>query len=512
MKNNQLKTTILLAFLLFATHLFAQQSNKQALVFSAVKGTDSQPDSIVFSLKNGTIAATISGENAASFKIVSNEMIQRKTGKDQQMVLVFSPPNDFIGIAQAKLVISNAAGKAVSTIDLRGLGLKGIEGENEATLDNIVKTLGYQINVGWSTLANHSKPILQGDEIATGTFQKAGEGKVKMIPVARFSPNFELPFGYYTNTPQGLQQHQVGILAKTKKILQHSTLFPALSFGGTSFDPGKNTFGFYNTGPNHTAYSSDVWNQLYYAENVAHATRIYPVKNQLNTYLVCFEEAKNGDYNDYVFLVKNIKPVKESFINLFNNNNLQGWNSFLQGKGVNKDNENNFMMQNGVLHVRGKELGYIRTQKNFENYHFKVDFKWGEARWAPRDKEKRDAGICYNIPDKEPDSIWPKSAECQIQEGDVGDFWLIDYATIVVDGKQNEPSAHTRMTKKQDAEKPTGEWNTVEVISFNGRCVHIVNGVVVNAGDNASAKNGSILLQSEYAEVYYRNAEIREFK
>ena len=94
----------------------------------------------------------------------------------------------------------------------------------------------------------------------------------------------------------------------------------------------------------------------------------------------------------------------------------------------------------------------------------------------------------------------------------LGDFWLIDYATIVVDGKQNEPSAHTRMTKKQDAEKPTGEWNTVEVISFNGRCVHIVNGVVVNAGDNASAKNGSILLQSEYAEVYYRNAEIREFK
>jgi hypothetical protein len=503
-----MKNKLIIAFLLGSTQFFAQIPTKNEFIFSAVKGTESKVDSLSFVGMNDKVVPSISGEGKDFFKIIT----QHKIGKKETILIAFSPANDFIGISQATLLLTNSAGKTVSSIALRGLSLKGIEGENEASLESIVKILGYPINVGWSTLANHSKPILQGDEIATGTFQKAGEGKVEMIAVARFSPNFELPFGYYTNSPQGLQQHQVGILAKTKKTLEHSTLFPVLSFGGTTFDPENTTFGFYSIGPNHTAYSSDVWNQLYYAENVAHATRIYPVKNQANTYLVCFEEAKNGDYNDYVFLVKNIKPVQESFANLFNGKDLTGWNSFLQGKGVNKDNEQNFKVENAILHVRGKELGYIRTQKNFDNYHFKVDFKWGEVRWTPRDKEKRDAGICYNIPDKEPDSIWPKSAECQIQEGDVGDFWLIDYATIVVDGKQNEPSAHTRMTKKQDAEKPTGEWNTVEVISFNGRCVHIVNGVVVNIGDNASAKNGSILLQSEYAEVYYRNAEIRELR
>jgi hypothetical protein len=33
--------------------------------------------------------------------------------------------------------------------------------------------------------------------------------------------------------------------------------------------------------------------------------------------------------------------------------------------------------------------------------------------------------------------------------------------------------------------------------------------VVVNVGEEASVKDGRILLQSEYAEVYYRNPKIR---
>jgi hypothetical protein len=109
----------------------------------------------------------------------------------------------------------------------------------------------------------------------------------------------------------------------------------------------------------------------------------------------------------------------------------------------------------------------------------------------------------------EPDSIWPRSIECQVQEGDVGDFWLLGFSTIKVNGIQNKPSAHTRMIKQKNAENPYGQWNTVEVVSVNGKCVHIVNGVVVNVGEEASIKEGRILLQSEYAEVYYRNAEIR---
>ena len=88
-----------------------------------------------------------------------------------------------------------------------------------------------------------------------------------------------------------------------------------------------------------------------------------------------------------------------------------------------------------------------------------------------------------------------QSVECQVQEGDTGDFWLLGNSTIQVNGKQNVPLKHSQIVKMKDAEKPKGEWNTVEVISFNGKCVHVVNGVVVNYGDNASLVGGRILLQ-----------------
>ena len=131
-------------------------------------------------------------------------------------------------------------------------------------------------------------------------------------------------------------------------------------------------------------------------------------------------------------------------------------------------------------------------------------------RWPPRDTAKRDAGVCYNILVNEPDSIWPQSIECQVQEGDVGDFWLLGFSTIKVNGVQNKPANHTRMIKQTDAERPTGDWNTLEIISYNGTCIHTVNGVIVNIGNEASIKEGRILLQSEYSEIYYRNPRIRK--
>ncbi len=44
---------------------------------------------------------------------------------------------------------------------------------------------------------------------------------------------------------------------------------------------------------------------------IAHTGRIYPVKSfqgvaRENAYLVGFEEAKNGDYQDAVFLIENV--------------------------------------------------------------------------------------------------------------------------------------------------------------------------------------------------------------
>ena len=211
------------------------------------------------------------------------------------------------------------------------------------------------------------------------------------------------------------------------------------------------------------------------------------------------------------FLV-NAQEIKGKMKPLFNGKNLNGWYTFLKSKGKNNDPEKIFLVENGVLHISGKEFGYICTEKTFTDFHLAVEFKWGEKKFPPRDADttKRDNGICFYVPLNEKDFVWPKSIECQVQEGDTGDIWLIDSTTIVVDGKRSNPDSFTRVVKKKDAERPHGEWNRVEVLSKNGNVTYTVNGVVVNEGQEPSLKEGKILIQSEGAEIYYRKIEITE--
>jgi Domain of Unknown Function (DUF1080) len=197
---------------------------------------------------------------------------------------------------------------------------------------------------------------------------------------------------------------------------------------------------------------------------------------------------------------------------LFSGKNLDGWYTFLKTKGKNNDPEKIFTIENGLLHISGKEFGYICTEKEFTNFHLAVEFKWGIKKYPPRDADttKRDNGICFYMPANTKDWVWPKSIECQIQEGDVGDIWLIDYTTIVTNGARTVPDSFARVKKKRDAERPSGEWNRVEVIANKGKITYIVNGVVVNEGEDPSLTKGKIIIQSEGAEIYYRKIEIAE--
>ena len=68
-------------------------------------------------------------------------------------------------------------------------------------------------------------------------------------------------------------------------------------------------------------------------------------------------------------------------------------------------------------------------------------------------------------------------------------------------------------------DKPHGEWNTLELICFEGNSLHIVNGKVVMALHNSKYQNsdkqiipltkGRIQIQSEAAEVYYKDVQIK---
>ena len=199
---------------------------------------------------------------------------------------------------------------------------------------------------------------------------------------------------------------------------------------------------------------------------------------------------------------------------LFNGKDLNNWYTFLKSKGKNNDPEKVFSVENGLLHITGKDFGYISMPKVFTNFHLVAEFKWGTKKYPPRDADttKRDNGICYYIPADAKDTVWPKSVEFQIQEGDVGDIWLIDSATVVVDGVKTIPKDYASSKKKANGEKPTGEWNRIELIADKGKITYIVNGIIVNKGEDLSLRKGKILVQSEGAEIYYRKIEIEELK
>ncbi|MEO6453074.1 MAG: DUF1080 domain-containing protein [Ginsengibacter sp.] len=196
--------------------------------------------------------------------------------------------------------------------------------------------------------------------------------------------------------------------------------------------------------------------------------------------------------------------------NIFNADNKNEWYTYLAKSGKNNDPQKVFKFEENILHASGADFGYIATEKKYSNFHFTVEFKWGEKKYPPRENAKRDAGILYHVNFYSGDKIWPRSLEYQVQEGDCGDFWMTDSTTIIHNDTLTEPKNWLRGVKLKDAEKPNGNWNKAEVIVQNGKITHILNGEIVNSGLLGNTKEGHIVLQSEGAEIYYRNMQIKE--
>ena len=214
------------------------------------------------------------------------------------------------------------------------------------------------------------------------------------------------------------------------------------------------------------------------------------------------------------------KPVK-----LFNGKDLKGFDTFLRENGLNKDPNKVFQVRDRAVHVSGTEYGYFITQQEYENYYLRVEFKWGEATHAPRKDKARDSGILYHVVG--PNMVWPKSIEFQMIEGRTGEVILVgDGASLTRDGvtKTRGETKDTRFARfgqgpwkgvvgfrspENEVEKPHGEWNLLELIADGDKVTFKVNGKVVNEGTGAKPSRGRILFQSEGAELFFRNIELR---
>src|SRR5262249_32135647 len=128
----------------------------------------------------------------------------------------------------------------------------------------------------------------------------------------------------------------------------------------------------------------------------------------------------------------------EGVVKLFNGKDLSGWSVFIdpKTKGYSPESspEGVFKGGDGAVHGAGERFGALTTKDEYENYRLTIEFKWGAKKWPPRENAVRDSGVLLHCAG--PDKIWTRSIECQIQEHDCGDFWLVDGTAITVDGKR----------------------------------------------------------------------------
>jgi len=219
----------------------------------------------------------------------------------------------------------------------------------------------------------------------------------------------------------------------------------------------------------------------------------------------------------------------------------------LEPIGYNKNTANVFSIieenKEPVLRVSGEIYGCVFTRQEYENYHLKLQVRWGEKKWMPRTDKLRDTGILYHSIGecgKDYWRAWMLSQEFQIMEGHVGDYWniansAIDVRAFIPEGIMNPVANEDQpflpiatgtgidgfCLRSENHESRPGEWTTVELICVGDKSLHIVNGKVVMVlqnsryvedGKSYPLAKGKIQLQSEGAEAYFKDIKLRAIK
>ncbi|HEY4111257.1 DUF1080 domain-containing protein [Puia sp.] len=232
----------------------------------------------------------------------------------------------------------------------------------------------------------------------------------------------------------------------------------------------------------------------------------------------------------------------DGWIPLFNGKNLNGWDTYLKGVGGNTDPQHVFSVvtdgNENCIRISGETTGGLSTKKEFRDYHLQVLFKWGSLTWGPKKGKKKDSGLLYHSVGQNgaDNGAWMRSQEFQVEETNTGDYWGCAGATADIPAQKSNDSTYVydpngtlytfradnqtgrHCIKAGDAEKPTGEWNTLDLYCHGDTAVHVVNGKTlmilyhcaqVDNGQLTPLTGGKIQLQSEGAEIFYKRVRIR---
>jgi hypothetical protein len=238
---------------------------------------------------------------------------------------------------------------------------------------------------------------------------------------------------------------------------------------------------------------------------------------------------------------------QKGFKPLFNGKDLKGWNTYIGAKekggtpiGLNADPMKIFTISEmdgvKVLHISGEVNASIATSKEYENYHIRMVFKWGDKVFR-----QLNSGLLYHSygPFGAGLDVWMSSHEFQLCTGKIGDSYCMgkSYFEIPVvksnDGKTFTYSPSGEKTqfgdgktakngsKCADYEKSKGEWNIVDLYCYGRTSVHVVNGKVnminynsgrIENGEVIPLTKGKIQIQSEGGELFVKTLILEKIK
>lgn len=196
------------------------------------------------------------------------------------------------------------------------------------------------------------------------------------------------------------------------------------------------------------------------------------------------------------------------FRDLFNGRDLTGWIN------VNTDPDT-WRVQDGHLICSGKPIGVMRSDRQYENFLLHIEwmhkepggnsgvFVWSNAR--PGEKNRLPDGVEVQMLELD----WPK---LHIRDGVVPPVAYVHGELFGVGGVKTVPD-NPRRERSMSIENrclPRNQWNTYDVVAVDGVIKLSVNGKFVNGISKSTQKKGYLCLESEGAEIHFRNIRIME--
>jgi hypothetical protein len=205
------------------------------------------------------------------------------------------------------------------------------------------------------------------------------------------------------------------------------------------------------------------------------------------------------------------KEKEEGFVPMFNGKDLGGWVNVNCAPGT-------FFVKDGLIVTTGKPTGYLRTDKQYEN--FVAEFDWmhvpakpgavgnsGFFVWADP-LPAVGTGYTRGIEVQVLVNLTYKNKKGEVTATSQGDLFSIHGATCVPD--RPHPEGWARCLPSEDHCKGENEWNHYRVEARDGRLTLAVNGHVVSGVSKCSPRKGYLALESEGSECRFKNLKIKE--